>query len=366
MDRTKTTQKFVTVRNLTVLTVAVIPIVLGGCGGGGGGPRIPPPLQVTVNTLAGSAEPGATDGPANVARFNNPVNVEVDAAGNVYVADFDNNRIRRVTPQGVVSTVVNQPNFRTPFGIAFTPNGQLYVQTDANDTGQNTNNSGTIWRINIAAGTATVVARNIGRPRGLTALPDGRLVLVDNQAHDVRLMNPDTAVITELAGARGQAGFADGVNGGARFNRPYGSTVLPNGNIVVADQNNHRIRLVTPAGVVTTVAGSGTAGRLDGHRLQAQFTRPQDVAADNLNNIYVSDHDNHLIRRIDANGIVTTIAGDGTAGFADGPGLQARFFGQEGLDVSADGSVLYVADGNNGDGGPFHRIRRIPLISPTL
>jgi len=338
------------------VSLAVIgSLVFSGCGGSTSSSQL-----FSTTTLAGSGTPGTSDGSGAAAQFNNPVNVTLDSHGTLFVADFDNNRVRKITPLGVVTTIVNQANFSRPFGITCTPDDKLYVQTDANDTGGRDGTTGTIWNVNPNGGTATVVASNLGRPRGLTALPDGRLVLVDLLNNTVRLMNPATAAITDLAGKAGTSGFADGTGEAARFDRPYGPAILPTGEILLADQNNNRLRKVTLAGVVTTYAGTGISGAADGLRLQSTFNHPQDVAVDSNGTVYVSDVDNHLIRRITRTGIVTTIAGGLPAGFANGTGDKARFFGQEGLTVTPDGSTIYVADGTGGtDGLPYQRVRQI-------
>ena len=314
-------------------------------------------VVATMSTLAGSGATGTTDGPGNVALFNNPANVATDTAGNVYVSDFDNSRVRRITPAGVVDTLVNQANFFRPFGITFTTGGELFVQTDGNDTGGNDSTTGTIWRVNIAAKTATVVASNLGRPRGLTALPDGRLVLVDNQHHYIRLMNTTTGATTFLAGKIDTPGFADGDGAAVQFNRCYGAAITPSGNILVADTNNFRLRLVTPAGHVTTFAGNGTHGYVDGTLSTAQFGTMQDVAIDAAGNVYVCD--DHRLRRIDPAGNVSSLIGNGNACFADGMGKEAEFYGGEGHTVLKDGSAVFIADGNGGDPVPYNRIRKV-------
>lgn len=317
-------------------------------------------VPTAVSTLAGSAGAGAVDGLGRMARFMNPVNVALDAQGAVFVADFDNHLVRKITPAGVVSTIVNQALFQLPFGITVTPSGLVFVQTDDNDSGAHGGNTGTIWRVDLATGMATVVARDLGRPRGLGALPNGRLLLSDVNRHIVSLLDPDTGLVTLLAGTDGTPGFQDGTGAAVRFNRPYGVTVMPNGDILVADQNNHRIRHITLTGVVTTYAGDGTPGLLDGDRLQAQFDSPQALAADAAGNVFVSDNGNHRIRFIGASGGVSTVAGNGVPFFHDGPGPQAEFFGQEGVAVSPDGSRLYVADGTGGlSGEPFNRVRLV-------
>lgn len=331
------------------------PLVLTGCGGGG---SVPGGVQLgQTKTVAGSGTAGTADGPVATALFNNPVNVEIDGAGNLFVADFDNNRIRRIS-NGVVDTIVNQANFQTPFGLAFLPGGRLFVTTDTNDTGANTNVSGTLWEVNIAAKTATVVARNLGRPRGIVALNANQLVLSDVNQHDIRLINVNTSVITPVAGSRGTPGFVNGTGAAARFNRPYGVAINSAGNIVLADAGNHALRVVTPAGVVTTLTGTGAAGFRDGALDQAIFNGPQDVDIDAQGFIYVADNFNNRVRRI-RNGIVETISGSGAAGFREGAGAQATFYGLEGIVLSPNETTLFVADGNGGSGQPFHRVRSL-------
>ncbi len=338
-----------------VAMAVAAPLVFAGCGGGGsvpGGVRLG-----QTKTLAGAGEAGTADGPVATARFNNPVGVATDAAGNVFVTDYDGNRVRRIS-NGVVDTIVNQANFKHPFGIAFLADGRLFVQTDNNDAGAETATSGTIWQVNIAAKTATVVARNLGLPRGLAAYDTNQLALSDLSQHDVRLLNVDTGVITPLAGLRGTPGFVNGTGTAARFNRPYGSVRLSNGNLLVADAGNNALREITPAGVVTTLTGTGTAGFKDGALNEAVFNGPQDVVVDSLGFIYVADNFNNRVRRI-RNGIVETIAGSGAQGYAEGAGSQAQFFGLEGIALSPDETTLYVSDGNGGSGRPFNRVRSV-------
>jgi DNA-binding beta-propeller fold protein YncE len=210
-----------------------------------------------------------------------------------------------------------------------------------------------------------VVVRNVGRPRGLAALDDGRLVLIDHPKHTVSLLDPDAAspVPELLAGALGQVGYVDDTGNAARFSRPLGVAVIDD-EIYVADRDNHRIRKITLGGVVTTVAGSGAAGSDDGVLAQASFNKPYGLASDGAGNLYVSDFDGYVIRQVDLDtGTVVTIAGDGAQGFKDhADPLMAQFYGLEGLDVDNQGVYLYVADGNRGEPDPHHRIRRVRLV----
>ena len=157
---------------------------------------------------------------------------------------------------------------------------ELFVSTDDNDLGQHSPTTGTVWRVSLTTGVAVAVARDLGRPRGLAALPDGRLVLADYVHHVVSLLDPTTGQVTALAGARDQAGYVDGTGAAARFDGAYDVAVLPDGRIAVSDFNNHRVRAVTLAGVVTTLAGTGTAGHADGAASTATFGHPQALASD--------------------------------------------------------------------------------------
>lgn len=333
-----------------------------GAGGGAVGEAVVNQVEgVTVTTIAGSKTAGKADGEGVAAQFNNPVNLVFDGEGDLYVSDFDNNRIRKIDlPEVVVSTIVTEGIVR-PFGITFDEGGALFVQTDANAAGELTQNTGTLWSVDIATGGATALMATTGRPRGLAPLPGGGLVVADVTTSLVAVFDPSSETMTALAGVDGCAGMADGPVGAAKFHRPYGTAVLPNGDLVLADENNHSIRVIGAMNDVTTLAGDGVPGSIDGAVDAARFAFPKDVAVDAAGNVYVSDAGNHRIRRITPNGQVETIAGDGVAGFADGVGAEARFFGQEGIAVAPDGSAIYVADGTGGEPGPYHRVRRIDL-----
>ena len=163
-------------------------------------------------------------------------------------------------------------------------------------------------------------------------------------------------VVTTIAGSN-TASFADGTGTAARFNYPIGVAVLPDGNIVVGDQTNNRIRLVTPGGVVTTLAGSGSPAFADGTGAAASFSSPQGVAVLPGGTIVVADYNNARIRLITyPGGVVTTLAGSGSFGpFADGTGTGATFYAPIGVTVDPFTDRVYVADTFN------HRIRQVTL-----
>lgn len=329
-----------------------------------GPPPDAPPLGDGVSTLVGGAEPGTNDGARNVARFSNPVNIAIGTDDMLYVADFDNSLLRRVTPEGTVSTIIDIANsFQRPFGLAFATDGTLYVETDNNDSGGHSPTTGTIWKVDTTAKTATVVVRDVGRPRGLAVLSGGDVVLSDMNQHTIRLLDPGTGGLTVLAGATDQPGFANGAGATARFNEPYDVVVTQAGDLLVADYGNHCIRKVASDGTTSTYAGScGNSGYVDGTSAAARFNNPQGLAIDSAGNLYVTDAGNYRVREIAADGTVSTVAGDGTAGFLDDTdSLMAQFYGMEGHDVTADGTYLYVADGNRGDGSQHNRLRRVTL-----
>ena len=158
-------------------------------------------------------------------------------------------------------------------------------------------------------------------------------------------------VVNTFAGT-GTAGFANGANTAAQFNNPIGVAVDSSGNLYVADTDGHRIRKITSTGVVTTLAGTGTAGHHDGTGTATRFNFPHGVAVDSSGILYVVDTDNHRIRKITSTGKVTTLAGTGTAGHHDGTGTATQFNFPHGVAVDSSG-ILYVADTDN------HRIRKI-------
>jgi sugar lactone lactonase YvrE len=323
--------------------------------------------NVTVATLAGMGMAGFVNGSAAEALFSNPVSISFDPiTGDLVVCDFENAAIRRLSmPTGTVtvSTLTMQPGFTLPYGIAVDATGTVYVDTDSNPQGGKNIATGTIWRVDTTTGLAVPIAENIGRPRGLAALPDGRLVLGDYQNARVRLLKPDTGEVTDLAGLYGCKGMADGKGKEARFSIPYGVAVLPDGKVIVADETNHRLRQVTPDGTVTTFAGDGGDGTVDGPRLKSRFSHPTALAADFFGNVFVADYGATRIRRIAIDGTVRTVAGDGTKGFKDGTGAEAQFYGIEGITSSLDGKTLYVADGSLGEGetSPYNRVRVITI-----
>jgi glucose/arabinose dehydrogenase len=327
---------------------------ISGCGGNGSSGPV-----VNQANVYGVPQEGFVDGPVAKAEFGNPAKVEVGPDGSVYVADYDNNAIRVISPNGIVGTVVKQANFVQPFGLTFSKDGFLYVSTDWNDQGRKDDTSGTLWQVDVKNKTATVVQRNLGRPRGLRAISSTQIAMADLFHDTISIIDTTTKVVTVIAGAADQTGHVNASGSAARFNGPYGMTQLPDGSLLVVDCNNNCIRRVTLAGEVSDYAGSTSAGLKNGPAATATFLNPEDVAYSN-GNAYVADTGNHVIRRI-GSGTVSTEAGNGKAGFVVAPGTSAEFYGLEGIAILPGSRTLWIADGNEGDGSNHNHVRKITV-----
>lgn len=339
----------------------VIALTLAGCATTGDTGGDIGPMTNGMSTLAGSSMAGNVDGDRATARFADPVNVARGPDGKTYVADFDNSKIRVVDDAGNTTTLLAQNNFRRPFGIAFAHDGALYVSTDNDQNGGHTLMSGTIWKVDIGSKSAVVIANAIGRPRGMTPLADGRLALTDDLHHVIELLDPHTGQLTTLAGTWDAAGMVDDQGAAARFSTPYSVVQRKDGDLVVADFMNNRLRLVGLDGGVSTLAGAGGAGFADGNMAAAEFSHPQALAIDSNDTVYVTDLGNFRIRRVKGDA-VDTIAGNGQGGWvdADNP-LDGEMYGLEGMSVNADGSMLFVADGTRGEQVPHNYIRTVKV-----
>jgi sugar lactone lactonase YvrE len=354
-----------------------------------------------VTTLAGNGALGFADGtggPDGTAEFNDPTGVAVDQQGNVYVADRGNRSIRAIDPAGNVTTLAGHGDnafadgtgglfgtaaFEAPESVAVDSLGNVYVADSMNNrirkidlfgdvtTVAGNGNPGDVDGTNGPNGTS-----EFDFPTGIAVDSAGRILVADQFNDRIRLIvqesagapdagpaqdggtpNPDAGIfVTTLAGS-GDAGYAEGHGSLAEFATPYGVALDGSGNVYVADSMNYRIRKIDASGNVTTIAGNGVSGWVDGFGGAdggAELYRPYGTAVDAMGNVYVADAD-HRIRRIDSSGNVTTLAGNGGPGFADGTGGAhgtAMFRQPEGVAATASG-IVYVADFGN------HRIRMI-------
>lgn len=327
-------------------------------------------LRVQVVTLAGDGIAGYVDDVGAAARFNYPYNVACDEAGNVFVADTSNHRIRRIAPDGTVTTLAGDglaghidgagatARFNYPRGVAVDGAGNVYVGDTDNDrirkiTPQRVVSTFSGEGVRGFADGARAAAR-FYHPNGLAVDQAGNVYVADASNRKVRKVSPGGTAST-LAGDA-ISGYADGLGTEARFNSPRAVAVDAAGTVFVADYGNSRIRKVSREGRVTAFAGDGRGCHLDGVGTAASFNDPTGVAVDAAGNVFVADSESHCIRQITPDGVVTTIAGDGKglADFADGSGALARFNTPRGLWVAANG-IIYVADTLN------HCIRKITL-----
>jgi sugar lactone lactonase YvrE len=332
----------------------------GGTVGGGG--TIVPGLAVFAGVPSGQ---GSADGTGAAARFDWPFGVAVDGAGNVFVADLENNTIRKITSSGVVTTLAGSAGlsgsadgtgaaarFSGPEGVAVYGAGNVFVADYHNNTIRKITPSGVVTTLAGTAGSSgsadgTGAAARFNQPRGVAVDGSGNVFVADSYNNAIRKITPN-GVVTTLAGTAGSYGSADGTGATARFNNPSGVAVDGAGNVFVTDYNNTTIRKITPTGVVTTLAGSaGLSGSADGTGAAARFSDPEGVAVDGSGNVLVADWENNTIRKITPTGVVTTLAGTaGSYGSADGTGAAARFLGPSGAAVDTAGNV-FVADSDN-------------------
>ncbi len=331
---------------------------------------VPPPTTIPVPaaniiTLAGQMGTGGyAGGIGSQAQFRLPNNVAVDAAGTVYVADTANDIIRKITPDGTVSTLAGvagshgsadgiggNARFWAPFGIAVDAAGNVYVADTANNTIRKISPDGVVSTLAGLAGRpggndGLGAAARFRNPWGVAVDRSGNVFVADMSNNTIREIKPDGMVIT-YDGLAGAGGYANGFGSNARFNNPFAVAVDNQGNVYVSDSGNNCIRKITPNRVVATLAGSpGNSGSA------ARFSNPQGLALDNSGNVYVADAGNNSIRKITPAGVVTTLP-VGTAGES------FRFNNPGGVAVDAAGNI-YVADTGN------HCIRKITTSSPAI
>ncbi len=331
-----------------------------------------------ISTIAGngSFEFSGDGGPAVNAGIFSPGDVFVDAVGNILIADSANHRMRKVAPNGVISTIAGsgipsfsgdggpalEAGFFSPRGVASDTNGNIFVADGGNDRIRQIRADGSIrtfagnGRLRFAGDGGLAVNAALNRPSRLSFGSDGHLLLIDQGNGRIREIDK-TGIIRTVAGDR-TSGFSG--DGGpavdAAFGGPQGLTADSAGSFFIADTGNLRVRRVGPDGVVQTVAGNGDIGFSGdgGPALQARLSPPADVAVDASGNLFIADTTNQRIRRVDATGTIKTAAGDGQSGYAGdgGPANRARLFNPAGVAIDNSGRLL-IADTQN------DRVRRV-------
>lgn len=302
-----------------------------------------------------------TGGLDTIASFNAPTGVAVDAAGNVYVADYGNNQIRKITPAGIVTTLagtgnqgsINGPGnlatFNGPTSVTVDAQGNVYVADDNNNQ---------IRKISTADGTVSTLAGSDSTglkngldtgayffsPSGVAADAQGNVYVADAGNNVIRMVTP-AGQTTTIAGNINPGNANGPALTAATFNNPSGLALDASGNLYVADMLNNLIRKISN-GTVSTLAGHDTSATINGPDTLAAFYFPNSVAVDKSGNVYVTEYVTDLIRKIAPDGTVSTFAGNGLSGQADSTGTAASFNGPSGVAVDAAGN-LYIADTYN-------------------
>ena len=317
-----------------------------------------------ISTVAGSGAQGfgGDGGAATAALLNFPIDVAPDALGNLYIAEWVNNRIRKVDSDGNISTVAGREQLSNPQGVAPDGAGNLYIADTGNHRIHKVDSAGVISTV-AGSGTAgfsgdssAATAAQLNTPADVAPDGAGNLYITDRGNERIRKVD-SAGVISTVAGS-GTAGFSGdgGAATAAQLNEPYGVALDGAGNLYIAEWNNNRIRKVNSAGVISTVAGTGTAGFSGdgGAATAAQLSNPQDVALDAAGNLYIADVNNNRIRKVNSAGVISTVAGTGTAGFSGdgGAATSAQLHWPRGVALDGAGN-LYIADNNN------HRIRKV-------
>ncbi|MEO6520878.1 MAG: MBG domain-containing protein [Mucilaginibacter sp.] len=319
---------------------SIIPLSPSNTGG-----AVPATIYGQTTTFAGNGTIGSSNGAALNSSFNSPTRLALDLAGNVFIADRDNNLIRKVSA-GTVTTFAS--GFNQPNGVTLDLTGNVYIADAASNSVKKITPTGVV---SILAGGSQGSANGSGvnasfyYPYSITIDIPGNLYVADNANNLIRKVTP-SGVVSTIAGS-GFAGFANGTGSGASFNNPSGIVVDVAGNLYLADPGNNRIRKITSAGVVTTLAGNGVKNTVNGPAASASFNSPTGVAIDAIGNIYVTDLGANNIRKIDPLGIVSVFAGSGSAGFANGISLSATFNRPNDVQIDPTGYVYVTDYGNN-------------------
>ena len=315
-----------------------------------------------ITTIAGTGAGGFSGdgGMATEASLNGPSAVAVDSSGNLYIADYNNHRVRKVDTSGIITTIAGTgasgfsgdgglataAMLNNPSAVAVDSSGNLYIADPGNHRIRKVDTSGTI----------TSVAATINRLTGLTIDASGNVYFSHLSGHRIRKVD-SMGTITIIAGT-GESGFSGdgGLATAAMLNNPSAVAVDSSGNLYIADSGNHRIRKVDTSGTITTIAGTG-AGGFSGDRglaTAASLNFPISVKLDSSGNLYISDYNNHRVRKVDTSGTITTVAGVGDSRYSGdgGPATAARLNEPSATAVDSSGN-LYIADYNN------HRVRKV-------
>ena len=326
-----------------------------------------------ITRVAGTGAPGNSgdDGPATDAELNGPVGVAVTADGGFLIADFGNNVVRKVSSAGVITRVAGtgapgnsgddgpatDAELNGPVGVAVTADGGFLIADFGNNVVRKVSSAGVITRV---AGTGApgnsgddgpATDAELNGPVGVAVTADGGFLIADFGNNVVRKVS-SAGVITRVAGtgAPGNSGD-DGPATDAELNGPVGVAVTADGGFLIADFGNNVVRKVSSAGVITRVAGTGTAGNSgdDGPATDAELNEPAEVAVTADGGFLIADRINNVVRKVSSAGVITRVAGTGAAGNSgdDGPATDAELNEPFGVAVTADGGFLIADEGNS-------------------
>jgi len=313
-------------------------------------------------TFAGTGGAGSTDGNGTSASFNQPLGATVDPSGNIFIAEAGSHIIRKITPAGQVSifagnysqgfvnnTTGTSASFYHPVGLASDASGNIYVADEDNNVIRMITPGGAVSTFagngsqGINTGTVAAASATFKYPCGVAVDGSGNVYVADSYNNLIRKISG--GMVSIFAGnVSGTAGTADGQGTAASFNQPFSVVTDAAGNVYVTDRVGAKIRKITPSGLVSTLAGSGTAGYLDASSgTTAQFNAPTGLAIDKAGNLYVTDESNNRIRKVTPAGAVTTLSGTGAQGSANGAGTASTF--SLPFAIAADaGGLVYAGD----------------------
>jgi sugar lactone lactonase YvrE len=322
----------------------------------------------TVSTFAGNGYQGYVDGGATVAEFANPIALAIDKQDNIYVVDNQNYAIRKISPSGVVTTLAGNGNpgyvdgpganaeFQSPMAVAVDQQGNVYVSEGSSRNDQRIRKITPTGKVSTYAGAGSkgfldgpALSAEFYNPGAVAVAPNANLYVGDINNFRIReLMTANNPLMVSTFAGNGTQGNIDGAAASAEFNLLSGLAFDGSGNLFVADEFNYSIRKITPSGKVSTFAGDvNNPGFSNGTGTNAQFVNPVAVAFDAKGNLYVSEGAiNNCVRMISSAGVVTSVAGNQSQGYTDGPLAKAFFDAPNGLAVDSKGNI-YVADTYN-------------------
>lgn len=339
-----------------------------------------------ISTIAGDGTAGYSGdgGDATLGKQNTPGGVAVDAAGNKYIADYNNNRIRKVSPTGTITTIAGtgfgsylaahdggpatDAWIFAPRGIALDAAGNIYFSDYGNNIIRKISTSGIITTIAGIPGSipsyggdgGPAIAAHLGQVWGLTVDAAGNIFLADQLNHRIRKINT-SGIISTVAGTGFAVYTGDGVPAtSTNLNEPTGVAVDAAGNIYIADNSNNRVRKVNTSGIISTIAGTGLPYGYTGDggpATAAHMYYPRAIAVDAANNIYICDWNNSAVRKINTMGTISTVAGTGTAGFSGdgGAATAARLDHPSGVAIHPTNGDIFISDDLN------NRVRRVKV-----